>query len=85
MRRPRPESIVTIHTHQTAPTQFVEANGIRFARRRQHSPGSKKLNSSQSSSAPDNAHWDTLESARNALAPNLSRGTPAARVDRAAA
>jgi pimeloyl-ACP methyl ester carboxylesterase len=27
----RPE---TIHTHQTAPTQFVEANGIRFAYRR---------------------------------------------------
>jgi pimeloyl-ACP methyl ester carboxylesterase len=24
----------TIHTHQTAPTQFVEANGIRFAYRR---------------------------------------------------
>ena len=23
-----------IHTHQTAPTQFVEANGIRFAYRR---------------------------------------------------
>ena len=22
------------HTHQTAPTQFVEANGIRFAYRR---------------------------------------------------
>src|ERR1700720_2433597 len=27
----RPEMI---HTHQTAPTQFVEANGIRFAYRR---------------------------------------------------
>src|SRR3984893_11118872 len=27
-------SIVTTHTHQTAPTQFVEANGIRFAYRR---------------------------------------------------
>jgi pimeloyl-ACP methyl ester carboxylesterase len=23
-----------VHTHQTAPTQFVEANGIRFAYRR---------------------------------------------------
>ena len=30
---PRPESTVTIHTHQTAPTQFVEAEGIRFAHR----------------------------------------------------
>src|SRR5947208_15177330 len=25
---------IMIHTHQTAPTQFVEANGIRFAHRR---------------------------------------------------
>ena len=25
---------MTTHTHQTAPTQFVEANGIRFACRR---------------------------------------------------
>ena len=25
---------MTQHTHQTAPTQFVEANGIRFAYRR---------------------------------------------------
>jgi len=30
----RSESTVTVHTHQTAPTQFVEANGIRFAYRR---------------------------------------------------
>jgi pimeloyl-ACP methyl ester carboxylesterase len=28
-----------IHTHQTAPTQFVEANGIRFAYRRFGKPG----------------------------------------------
>jgi pimeloyl-ACP methyl ester carboxylesterase len=26
--------MTTTHTHQTAPTQFVEANGIRFAYRR---------------------------------------------------
>lgn len=25
---------MTTHSHQTAPTQFVEANGIRFAYRR---------------------------------------------------
>src|ERR1700744_2779227 len=25
---------MTLHSHQTAPTQFVEANGIRFAYRR---------------------------------------------------
>jgi pimeloyl-ACP methyl ester carboxylesterase len=28
------EATTVIHTHQTAPTQFVEANGIRFAYRR---------------------------------------------------
>jgi hypothetical protein len=27
------ETIVTMHTHQTAPTQFVQANEIRFAYR----------------------------------------------------
>src|SRR2546428_1865957 len=32
---PPPKGIsMTQHTHQTAPTQFVEANGIRFAYRR---------------------------------------------------
>jgi pimeloyl-ACP methyl ester carboxylesterase len=30
---------MTTHTHQTAPTQFVEANGIRFAYRRFGKPG----------------------------------------------
>ena len=30
---------MTHHTHQTAPTQFVEANGIRFAYRRFGKPG----------------------------------------------
>jgi uncharacterized protein len=70
---------VTTHTHQTAPTRFVEANGIRLAYRRQHPAGWKKVNWSQSSSAPDNGEWDTFESARTALAPNLSREAPAAR------
>src|SRR3977135_1153176 len=32
-----------IHTHQTAPTQFVEANGIRFAYRRFGKPGGVAL------------------------------------------
>src|ERR1700730_3518310 len=32
-----------IHTHQTAPTQFVEANGIRFAYRRFGEPDSVPL------------------------------------------
>ena len=31
------------HTHQTAPTQFVEANGIRFAYRRFGNPGTVPL------------------------------------------
>src|ERR1700687_3440256 len=35
MNMPLPEGILmTQHSHQTAPTQFVEANGIRFAYRR---------------------------------------------------
>src|ERR1700736_6467002 len=35
MNKPLLEGILTTqHTHQTAPTQFVEANGIRFAYRR---------------------------------------------------
>ena len=29
---------MTTHTHQTAPTQFVDANGIRFAYRRFGNP-----------------------------------------------
>ncbi|MBB5463116.1 alpha/beta fold hydrolase [Paraburkholderia sp. Cpub6] len=34
---------MTRHTHQTAPTQFVEANGIRFAYRRFGNPGAVPL------------------------------------------
>jgi len=34
---------MTTHTHQTAPTQFVEANGIRFAYRRFGEPGGVPL------------------------------------------
>jgi hypothetical protein len=30
---------MTEHTHQTAPTQFVEANGVRFAYPQQQQPG----------------------------------------------
>ena len=33
MQRHRPEPAVTIHTHQTAPTQFVDAADVRFAYR----------------------------------------------------
>ena len=35
MNKPLPEGIsMTRHSHQSAPTHFVEANGIRFAYRR---------------------------------------------------
>jgi hypothetical protein len=35
MNKPLPQGIsMTQHSHQTAPTQFVEASGIRFAYRR---------------------------------------------------
>jgi hypothetical protein len=37
------EATTMIHTHQTAPTQFVEANGIRFAYRRFGKPGTIPL------------------------------------------
>ena len=41
---------MTIHTHQTAPTQFVEAKGIRFAYRRFG-------NAAHASAASRPAHW----------------------------
>jgi len=41
-----------IHTHQTAPTQFVEANGIRFAYRRFGKPGGVPLVFNSTTSAP---------------------------------
>jgi hypothetical protein len=34
---------MTTHTHQTAPTQFVEANGTRFAYRRFGKPDDPPL------------------------------------------
>jgi pimeloyl-ACP methyl ester carboxylesterase len=44
-------------THQTAPTQFVEANGIRFAYRRFGSPGSVPLVLNQHFTGTMD-HWD---------------------------
>src|ERR1700677_4488812 len=41
--RSNQEATTTIHTHETAPTQFVEANGIRFAYRRFGKPGTISL------------------------------------------
>jgi pimeloyl-ACP methyl ester carboxylesterase len=46
---------MTTHTHQTAPTQFVEANGIRFAYRRLGKIGSVPI---VMNSTMD--HWDPL-------------------------
>jgi pimeloyl-ACP methyl ester carboxylesterase len=37
------EATTVIHTHQTAPAQFIEANGIRFAYRRFGKPGTIPL------------------------------------------
>jgi pimeloyl-ACP methyl ester carboxylesterase len=50
----RPEMI---HTHQTAPTQFVEANGIRFAYRRFGKPGGVPLVFNQHFTGIID-HWD---------------------------
>jgi hypothetical protein len=41
-----------IHTHQTAPTQFVEANGIRFAYRRFGKPDGVPIVFNQHYTAP---------------------------------
>ena len=46
-----------IHTHQTAPTQFVEANGIRFAYRRFGKPGGVPLVFNQHFTGTID-HWD---------------------------
>src|SRR5260221_6125131 len=46
-----------IHTHQTAPTQFVEANGIRFAYRRFGKTGGVPLVFSQHFTGTMD-HWD---------------------------
>ncbi len=46
-----------IHTHQTAPTQFVEANGIRFAYRRFGRPDSVPLVFNQHFTGTMD-HWD---------------------------
>jgi hypothetical protein len=41
-----------IYTHQTAPTQFVEANGIRFAYRRFGKDGGLPTSSTSTIRAP---------------------------------
>jgi len=46
-----------IHTHQTAPTQFVEANGIRFAYRHFGKPGGVPLVFNQHFTGTMD-HWD---------------------------
>jgi pimeloyl-ACP methyl ester carboxylesterase len=48
---------MTQHTHQTAPTQFVEANGIRFAYRRFGKPGDVPLVLNQHFTGTMD-HWD---------------------------
>ena len=50
----RPEMI---HSHQTAPTQFVEANGIRFAYRRFGKSGGMPLVFNQHFTGTMD-HWD---------------------------
>ena len=48
---------MTSYTHQTAPTQFVEANGIRFAYRRFGRPGGVPLVFNQHYTGTMD-HWD---------------------------
>jgi pimeloyl-ACP methyl ester carboxylesterase len=51
------EEQMTTHTHQTAPTQFVEANGIRFAYRRFGKAGGVPLVFNQHFTGTMD-HWD---------------------------
>jgi len=44
--------LMSNYTHQTAPTEFVEANGIRFAYRRFARPGVCLSSSTSTTSAP---------------------------------
>jgi len=46
------EPSVTTHTHQTAPTQFIEAKGIRFAYRRFGKAGGCLSSSTSTTRAP---------------------------------
>src|SRR5258705_2952829 len=48
---------MTQHNHQTAPTQFVETNGIRFAYRRFGNPGGVPLVFNQHFTGTMD-HWD---------------------------
>lgn len=50
---------MTLHTHQTAPTQFVEANGIRFAYRRFGKPGTVPLVMNMHFTGTMD-HWDPM-------------------------
>ena len=57
-RRPSEKgATIMIHTHQTAPTQFVEANGIRFAYRRFGKPNGVPLVFNQHYTGTMD-HWD---------------------------
>src|SRR5271154_2094447 len=57
---PPPERLsMTQHTHQTAPTQFVEAKGIRFAYRRFGQPGETPLVFNMHFTGTMD-HWDPL-------------------------
>jgi pimeloyl-ACP methyl ester carboxylesterase len=51
------EATMTDHHHQTAPTQFIEANGIRFAYRRFGRPGGVPLVFNQHFTGTMD-HWD---------------------------
>src|ERR1700690_495913 len=50
---------MTLHTHQTAPTQFVEAGGVRFAYRRFGKPGGVPLVFNMHFTGTMD-HWDPL-------------------------
>ncbi len=61
---------MTAHTHQTVPTQFVEASGIRFAYRRFGKTGGVPLIFNQHLTVP--ASISTFTSTRRTIAASLS-------------
>jgi len=83
MNKPLPDGILmTQHSHQTAPTQFVEANGIRFAYRRFGKAGGVPLSFSTALHrhhgllGPYGGGWLAL---RREVILSVTRASPAAR------
>jgi hypothetical protein len=74
---------MTTHTHQTAPTQLVEANGIRFAYRRFGKAGGVALvfTPSESSQAAGHAYLKRFRERREGRDPEVNEKVAPAQVE----